>query len=160
LIWGYSFSNSNVHNQLAEQQIYFPPKTAFANAKPTVRTTARITTDTSRPAQHICQADTLARARTNAVIGVQNGVSPSRCGAVRAGALVQQVLVDHAVGRPRLAVQVGEARVEALAGGAPGGKVGGLPRRGRSSRPARRCSKNRLRHCETTSRLQRTRAAI
>ena len=35
-----------------------------------------------------------------------------------------------------------------------GGKAGGLPRRGRSSRPAKRCSKNRFRHCDTTSRPQ------
>ena len=34
LTWGYSFAHSNVHNQLAEQQIYFPPKAAFAHAKP------------------------------------------------------------------------------------------------------------------------------
>jgi hypothetical protein len=34
LMWGYSFASSNVHNQLAQQQIYFPPKAAFANAKP------------------------------------------------------------------------------------------------------------------------------
>lgn len=34
LIWGYSFTNSNVHNQLARQQIFFPPKSAFAHAKP------------------------------------------------------------------------------------------------------------------------------
>ena len=34
LMWGYSFAHSNVHNQLAMQQIYFPPKAAFANAKP------------------------------------------------------------------------------------------------------------------------------
>src|SRR3984957_2219616 len=31
LMWGYSFANSNVHNQLAEQQIVFPPKAAFAH---------------------------------------------------------------------------------------------------------------------------------
>jgi len=31
--WAHSFSNSNVHNQLAEQQIAFPPASAFANAK-------------------------------------------------------------------------------------------------------------------------------
>ena len=30
-LWGYSFANSNVHNQLAEQQITFPPKAAFAH---------------------------------------------------------------------------------------------------------------------------------
>src|SRR5579875_2892903 len=32
--WGYSFTSTNVHNQLAEQKIYFPPKSAFAHAKP------------------------------------------------------------------------------------------------------------------------------
>jgi hypothetical protein len=31
--WGYSFANSNVHNQLAEQKIVFPPASAFAHAK-------------------------------------------------------------------------------------------------------------------------------
>src|SRR6202050_3709857 len=30
-VWGYSFANSNVHNQLAEQQITFPPAAAFAH---------------------------------------------------------------------------------------------------------------------------------
>jgi hypothetical protein len=30
-MWGYSFANSNVHNQLAEQQITFPSKAAFAH---------------------------------------------------------------------------------------------------------------------------------
>ncbi len=32
-LWGYSFANSNVHNQLAQQQITFPPAAAFAHAK-------------------------------------------------------------------------------------------------------------------------------
>src|SRR5580704_11431599 len=31
LMWGYSFANSNVHNQLSQQQIVFPPKAAFAH---------------------------------------------------------------------------------------------------------------------------------
>jgi hypothetical protein len=34
LMWGYSFANSNVHNQLAQQQITFPSAAAFAAAKP------------------------------------------------------------------------------------------------------------------------------
>ena len=34
MMWGYTFASSNVHNQLAEQQIFFPPKAAFANPKP------------------------------------------------------------------------------------------------------------------------------
>jgi hypothetical protein len=33
LAWGQSFANSNVHNQLAQQQIYFPPQAAFAHPK-------------------------------------------------------------------------------------------------------------------------------
>ena len=33
LMWGQSFANSNVHNQLAEQQIFFPPKSAFEHPK-------------------------------------------------------------------------------------------------------------------------------
>jgi hypothetical protein len=33
LTWGHGFVNSNVHNQLAEQQIQFPSKAAFAHAK-------------------------------------------------------------------------------------------------------------------------------
>jgi hypothetical protein len=32
-LWGYRFANSNVHNQLAQQQITFPPAAAFAHAK-------------------------------------------------------------------------------------------------------------------------------
>ncbi len=34
LMWGYSFANSNVHNQLAQQAIVFPSTAAFAQAKP------------------------------------------------------------------------------------------------------------------------------
>jgi hypothetical protein len=32
-LWGYSFANSNVHSQLAQQEITFPPAAAFAHAK-------------------------------------------------------------------------------------------------------------------------------
>lgn len=34
LTWGHSFATSNVRDQLAQQQIYFPPKAAFAHPKP------------------------------------------------------------------------------------------------------------------------------
>jgi hypothetical protein len=34
LMWGHNFANSNVHNQLAQQDIVFPTSAAFANAKP------------------------------------------------------------------------------------------------------------------------------
>jgi hypothetical protein len=33
LTWGHGFVNSSVHSQLAQQQIYFPPKAAFAHPK-------------------------------------------------------------------------------------------------------------------------------
>ncbi|MHB8492118.1 MAG: hypothetical protein ACYDA6_07915 [Solirubrobacteraceae bacterium] len=33
LMWGYNFANSNVHDQLAGQEIYFPPKAAFEHPK-------------------------------------------------------------------------------------------------------------------------------
>ena len=33
LTWGHSYVSSNVHDQLAQQQIYFPPKAAFAHPK-------------------------------------------------------------------------------------------------------------------------------
>ncbi len=33
LTWGHSFVNSNVHSQLARQEITFPPKAAFAHPK-------------------------------------------------------------------------------------------------------------------------------
>jgi hypothetical protein len=33
LMWGYTFAQSNVHNQLAEQAIVFPTKAEFAHAK-------------------------------------------------------------------------------------------------------------------------------
>jgi hypothetical protein len=33
LMWGYSFANSNVHDQLARQEIVFPSQAAFAHPK-------------------------------------------------------------------------------------------------------------------------------
>ena len=33
LMWGASFANSSVHDQLAQQEIFFPPASAFAQAK-------------------------------------------------------------------------------------------------------------------------------
>jgi len=32
--WGYVFAHNNVHDQLAQQQIFFPPKSAFDHPKP------------------------------------------------------------------------------------------------------------------------------
>ena len=33
-LWGYTYTNNSVHNQLAEQQIFFPPSSVWATAKP------------------------------------------------------------------------------------------------------------------------------
>jgi len=33
MVWGYSFAHSNVHDQLAQQQVFFPPKSAFDHPK-------------------------------------------------------------------------------------------------------------------------------
>lgn len=34
LLWGSTYTHNMVHNQLAAQQIYFPPKAAFVHPKP------------------------------------------------------------------------------------------------------------------------------
>jgi hypothetical protein len=36
LLWGYNFTNSQVHNQLASQKIFFPPKGSEALASPQI----------------------------------------------------------------------------------------------------------------------------
>jgi hypothetical protein len=40
LTWGHSFVNTQVHNQLAQQQIHFPPKSAFRHPNGTEFTAA------------------------------------------------------------------------------------------------------------------------
>ena len=40
MLWANSYVDSNVHNQLAEQQIFFPPKAAFAHPVPGTEITA------------------------------------------------------------------------------------------------------------------------
>ena len=37
LMWGYSFTTTNVHNQLAQQDIVFPTKAEFAKPRPVRR---------------------------------------------------------------------------------------------------------------------------
>jgi hypothetical protein len=48
LIWGHSFVNSNVHNQLARQDITFPSKAAFAHPKPGSEITAAMIPSVSK----------------------------------------------------------------------------------------------------------------
>jgi hypothetical protein len=48
LLWGNDFTNSNVHNQLARQEIVFPSKAAFAHAKPGTEITPSMIPSVSR----------------------------------------------------------------------------------------------------------------
>ena len=48
LMWGYTFANENVHNELAAQQIYFPPKSAFEHPKPGTEITPSMIPSVSR----------------------------------------------------------------------------------------------------------------
>ncbi len=47
-MWGASFASSAVHSQLAQQQIYFPPKAAFAHARPGTEITPSMIPSVSR----------------------------------------------------------------------------------------------------------------
>ena len=40
-LWGNSYVDSKVHNQLAEQQIFFPPKAAFDTRWPVAKSRRR-----------------------------------------------------------------------------------------------------------------------
>ena len=52
-LWAYSFANSNVHNQLAEQQITFPPQPPSPTpAAGTEITPSMIPSSRSTPASH------------------------------------------------------------------------------------------------------------
>ena len=48
LTWGHSFVNSNVHSQLARQDITFPSKAAFAHPKPGTEITAAMIPSVSK----------------------------------------------------------------------------------------------------------------
>ena len=48
LMWGYSYTHSNVHNQLAAQQIFFPPKAAFEHPKAGTEITAAMIPSVSK----------------------------------------------------------------------------------------------------------------
>jgi hypothetical protein len=52
LMWGYSYTHSNVHDQLAAQQIFFPPRAAFANPKPGTEITPSMVPSVSQYAGH------------------------------------------------------------------------------------------------------------
>jgi hypothetical protein len=76
MMWGYSFANSSVHNQLAMQQIYFPPKAAFANAKPGTEITPSMIPSVSQYAGQQLLTGPQAEAYANHFIAVHLSQMP------------------------------------------------------------------------------------
>src|SRR5271169_2521367 len=70
LMWGYSFANSNVHNQLAEQHIVFPAKAAFAHAKAGTEITPSMVGTVSKYAGQPLTTGTQAEVYANDFIAV------------------------------------------------------------------------------------------
>ena len=64
LTWGHSFVNDNVHSQLAQQQIFFPPQAAFDHPKAGTEITASMIPSVSKYAGQ--QLLTGAQAKTYA----------------------------------------------------------------------------------------------
>jgi len=78
LIWGHSFVNSNVHNQLAQQQIYFPPKAAFAHPKAGTEITPSMIPSVSQYAGQQLVTGDQARVYANDFIAVHLSEMPYR----------------------------------------------------------------------------------
>ncbi len=76
LTWGHSFVNSNVHSQLAQQQIYFPPKAAFAHAKPGTEITPSMIPSVSQYAGQQLLTGSQARAYADHFIAVHLAEMP------------------------------------------------------------------------------------
>jgi hypothetical protein len=70
LMWGYSFANSNVHNQLAEQQITFPSAAAFAHPAPGTEITPSMVGTVSKYAGQPLTTGTQAEVYANDFIAV------------------------------------------------------------------------------------------
>ena len=70
LTWGHSFVNSNVQSQLAQQQIYFPPKAAFAHAKAGTEITPSMIPSVSRYAGQQLLSGAQAKAYADDFIAV------------------------------------------------------------------------------------------
>ncbi len=76
LMWAYSFTSSNVHNQLAEQAIYFPSKAAFAHAKPGTEITPSMIPSVSKYAGEELLTGAQAEAYANDFIAVHLSEMP------------------------------------------------------------------------------------
>src|SRR3982074_3543999 len=76
LTWGHSFVNSNVHDQLAQQQITFPSNAAFAHAKAGTEITPSMIPSVSQYAGQQLLTGQQAEAYANHFIGVHLSEMP------------------------------------------------------------------------------------
>jgi hypothetical protein len=76
LIWGHSFVSSNVHSQLAQQQIYFPPKAAFEHPKAGTEITPSMIPSVSQYAGQQLLTGEQAKVYANDFIGVHLSEMP------------------------------------------------------------------------------------
>lgn len=76
LMWGYSFTSSSVHDQLAKQEITFPSKAAFANAKPGTEITPSMIPSVSQYAGQQLLTGAQAEAYANDFIAVHLSEMP------------------------------------------------------------------------------------
>src|SRR6201996_9177734 len=76
LTWGHSFARSNVHSQLSQQQIYFPPKAAFAHAKAGTEITPSMIPSVSQYAGQQLVTGAQARVYANDFIAVHLSEMP------------------------------------------------------------------------------------
>jgi hypothetical protein len=76
LLWGHSFANSNVHDQLAQQQIFFPPKAAFAHPKAGTEITQAMIPSVSKFAGQQLLTGAQAKAYANHFIAVHLSEMP------------------------------------------------------------------------------------
>jgi hypothetical protein len=76
LLWGHSFANSNVHDQLAQQQIFFPPKAAFAHPKAGTEITPEMIPSVSKYAGQQLLTGAQAKAYANHFIAVHLSEMP------------------------------------------------------------------------------------
>jgi hypothetical protein len=76
LAWGQAFANNNVHDQLAQQQIFFPPRAAFAHPKPGTEITASMIPSVSQYAGQELLTGAQARTYANDFIAVHLSEMP------------------------------------------------------------------------------------
>jgi hypothetical protein len=77
LTWGHSFVNSNVHSQLAQQQITFPPKAEFAHPKAGTEITPSMIPSVSQYAGQQLLTGAQAKVYANDFIAVHLSELPS-----------------------------------------------------------------------------------